>query len=444
MVGTHDMTTGPIAKQLIVFSLPLLASSLIQQLYNTVDLIFVGHLIGTNATAAVGACSLLVTCLVGFFTGLSIGSGVVSGQYFGGRDFAKLKRVICSAITICLICGLAFSILAWLSASLLLEAMNTPDAVFDDAVRYLKIYFLSLTSMVTYNVGAGIVRALGNSTSPMIYQLYGGLGNVVANWFFVAVLGWGIQGSAIATVISQTLAESFVFHHLLRLDERYRFDWNFKVDLPSSRRILIIGIPAGIQATAITLSNICVQYFINSMGVDAVAAFASYFKVELFIYLPILACGQAVTNFVAQNMGARQFHRLDRGMRIAIAIGMCITLPMSAIMIFGGRYAFSIFVDSPEVIDLGCQLIMISFPFYFIYVVLEVCAASMRGRGRALLPMCITVFNLCGLRLGLLIWFTSYDASAQSIVAVYPWTWLSTAVMMAVASYGTRKIDSRL
>lgn len=289
---TKDLTHGPIGRQLFWFSLPLFAGSLIQQLYSTVDLIFVGRVLGKDAAAAVGASTFIIIIILGFFIGLSVGIGVIAAREFARGEFENLSRVVHCTAGLTIIFSIVFTILGIIFAPTVLELMNTPPEIMHWGTVYIRLFMLSLFSIVSYNVGSGILRALGNSLSPMIYQLIGGIANVIGNFLFVYYWNFGISGSAMATVVSQTLAAGLVIYHLYNMDARYclRFK-KITLDLPLAREIFRIGIPAAIQTIVITLSNIVVQTNINGLGVNSIAAYAAYFKVENVIYLPIMALG---------------------------------------------------------------------------------------------------------------------------------------------------------
>lgn len=290
----QDLTRGPIGKQLTAFALPLFAGSLIQLLYNTVDLMFVGRILGAEASAAVGASSLIVTCILGVFTGLSVGVGVAAAKAVGSGDTGKLKDIIRTAAGLTCLLALVFTVLGFLMAPMCLRWMRTPEEILPSAVGYLRLYLLSLISIVSYNIGSGILRALGNTRSPMLYQLFGGIANLLGNTLLIYCLNWGVQGAALATACSQGLAALLTVGHLCRMKTEYRLRLGqMKLDKAICKAFLAVGIPSAVQSVVITLSNLIVQSHINVLGVDSIAAVTAYFKVENFIYLPIMAFGQA-------------------------------------------------------------------------------------------------------------------------------------------------------
>lgn len=422
------MTEGPIFSQIILFAIPLFLSSLIQQLYNTVDLIFVGQLLNTDATAAVGASSMLVVLMVGFFGGIGIGIGIIMAKAFGSGDTGRMRDVIHNAAGLSLAGSLGLMVLGWIASPFILKWMNTPDRILELGVLYLRYYFVCMVSVICFNSASGILRALGNSRAPMIYQLIGGLANVVGDFFFLYVLKMGVQGVALATLFSQTCACVVTVRHLFLLDPAYRLNVRkIRIQPKIAKEILAVGLPSGVQSMIITFSNMLIQSQINMLGVTSIAAFTAYYRVETIIYNPIMAFGQAASTFVGQNTGARKFRRAKEGTRDTIIIGVIVTITISVFVILFSGFFYGLFTKDPEVIRLGSQMARVSFPFYFVYVFLEVFASSVRGAGKALPPMLITVVNMCGVRTIILMTIMHFAPSATHLVAVYPITWAVTA-----------------
>lgn len=323
----RNLTEGIIWKQLLLFALPLLGSSFIQQLYNTVDLLFVGNLLEKEATAAVGASSLVITCIVGFFTGLSVGTGVIVSLALGAGEKKKIEDTIHTAMGLSLAGGAVLSVIGIALAEPFLRWMNTPEEILPAAVSYARIYFLSMIPIVTYNMNSGILRALGNSKMPMLIQFAGGIVNIIMDYVSIRYWHMGVDGVAWATMGSQGAAALLSVLSLMRGERGYRLRWK-KLRIQGSifQEILKLGVPAGLQSMVITLSNVFIQYAINGFGVDEIAAFAAYFKVELLIYLPIVAFGQAMMTFSGQNAGAGKPERVKHntvGFRI-ISLIICL------------------------------------------------------------------------------------------------------------------------
>lgn len=428
-----NLTEGKITKQLIWFALPFLGSSLIQQLYNTVDLMFVGRLLGKEASAAVGAGGLLITCILGLFTGLSVGVGVVTASAFGGKKYDEVKKTVHTAASLSLIGGIVMAFFGIWLAPEFLGLMNVPADILPMAVGYIRIYFLSLLSIIGYNMSAGILRALGDSRSPMLYQLWGGIANIFGNALFICVLKWGVNGAAAATFLSQSVAAVLTIRHVCKLDDRYRLRFRELCLEPGiCRQIIFIGFPAAVQAMVITLSNLIIQSCINSLGVDNIAAFTTYFKVENFVYLPILAFGQANTTFTSQNIGAGYLKRAQKGTVITMGLGICVTVTISMLLLIFHDFAFGLFTEDGTVLELAYSIAGITFPLYFLYVFLEVLSAAIRGAGKSIPPMIIILINSCLVRVAALQIIMNIQPTVTGVAVVYPLTWATNVICLAL------------
>ncbi len=432
-IRSMDLTQGTIWKQVILFALPLLGSSLIQQLYNTVDLIFVGQYLNKEASVAVGSGSLLITCIINFFAGLSVGISVITGQSFGAGNKEGLRKTIQTAVVICLVGGTVLAVIGVGGAPIFLRWLNTPNEVLPLAITYIRIYFISIFSIVSFNVGAGILRATGDSATPMRCQLAGGITNVVADWFFIAVLNMGVAGVAIATLASQSMAAFLTVSRLRKFPEEYRLRLNsIHADPEILNLVFTIGVPSGIQGMILTLSNLVVQGNINTLDVNSIAAFVAYYKVELFIYTPIQAIGNTAMTFVSQNVGAKQPGRARKGIRWCIGIGVALSVCTAILLLNIPSAAFSLFTRDPDVITIGTAIIHSTFPFYFVYVFLEVFSCTLRGTGRSMPPMMITIANMCGVRILLITLVMHFAPTAPMVAMIYPATWLTSACCMFV------------
>ena len=425
------LTKGPIGRSLFLFALPLFGSSLIQQLYNTVDLIFVGRILGTDASAAVGSGGLVVTSILGLFTGLGVGVGIAAGHAFGADDGEELDQVVHTAAGISIAGGILFTILGWILTPVFLRWLNTPENILGLSVVYLRIYFLSLLFIIAYNISSGILRSLGDSRMPMLYQLAGGIANVFGNAFFMYVLKLGVAGAALSTVLWQGVAAALRVRHLRRMQGPYRLRFSrIRIHPHTCGKILRVGIPSAVQSVVITLSNLIVQSRINGLGVDSIAAFTIYFKVENLVYLPILAVGQANAAFASQNMGAGFVERIKKGTWTSAAMGVFMTVLIStAVLLFPG-FVLGWFSTEAAVIRLGTQIVQITFPFYFLYVFLEVFAGTLRGAGRAAAPMLVVILNLCVVRILVLEAVMRVWRNVQGVALIYPVTWAVTALCL--------------
>jgi len=433
MKKTIDMTKGSILKNLILFSIPLLLSSVIQQMYNTVDLLCVGNMLGSTSAAAVGAGALLITCLIGLFSGLSVGVNIVIAKFFGAGDKENLQKGIHSAVFIALTGGILLTLIGIIGAPYFLNIMNTPSNIMKEAIIYIRIYFLSITSMIVYNICSGIIRAGGNSRIPMVAQFIGGIINIIVNILFIFYFEWGIKGAAAATFCSQTVCAVIVLRYLLLQDGEFNLKLSkLKFYKNIFKQIIYIGLPAGIQSLVISLSNVVVQSYINCLDVYSISAFVYYMKVELLIYYPIMAIGQAVMTFAGQNSGAGKYNRVRSGIKISILLGVSLTIVLSFIVLKSGAFWFGLFDKESNVIAKGIEIISVTFPFYFIYVIMEVLSSAIRGTGKSIPPMVIILSNICMLRIFLLYIIVPKVESVKGVAAVYPITWASTAAFMLI------------
>lgn len=432
-MNSYSLTKGSIGKSLLFFLLPILISSLIQQLYSTVDLIFIGIFCGTESTAAIGASNLIITCLIGFFNGMAVGTNVVAAHIYGQENESDLKKVINIVFISGTIGGAILMFIGMFFAPTFLRLMNTPVSIMDIAVRYLRIYMMSMISIVLYNLCSGILRALGDSKSPMIFQIIGGSTNIISDIIFIGFFKMGVEGAAIGTFLSQTLASILFIIHICRHTSKVNFNISFKnFDNKLFNRILIIGVPAGIQSIVITLSNIIIQSNINGFGVDAIAAFTAYFKIEMIIYLPILALGQAVVSFVGQNYGAKQYDRIKEGVKYSIIYSVIVTIIVSSLIMLTSSFFVGLFTQNSEVISIGTRIIRTSFPFYFLYAILECLSCLIRGKGKSIPPMIITLFSFCGIRIVFLIYILSKWYDLKSIAISYPVSWAIAVLLTSL------------
>lgn len=442
--NSHTLTKGSVGKGILLFALPLLGSSLIQQLYSTVDLIFVGQLLGTKASAAIGASGLIVTCMIGFFNGMAVGTNVFAARHYGARRFEQLKKLIQTIFWTGIIGGFFLTVIGLVLSPVFLTWMGTPESIFPLAVRYLRIYMASMISVVSYNLLSGVLRALGDSRTPMLYQFFGGIINVFADFIFLYVFHMGVEGTAFATLFSQTFAAIGVMIHLYRLKKPYALRIRFSdCSLKEFTDILKVGVPAGVQSIIITLSNIIIQSQINTLGVTSVASFTVYFRVELIIYLPIVALGQAVVSFIGQNYGAGNWERIKKGNRLCIFGGSLITFAACILLIIAMPVILNVFTKDAAVAAQTLEIVKVTFPFYFFYTVLECFSSNLRGFGKAFLPMIVTVISFCGFRIVALFALMAKNPSLDKVALSYPISWGIAAAAMAMLYVRNNRNRSR-
>lgn len=421
-----DLTHGPVARGVAAFALPLLGSSVVQQLYGTVDFLFVGNVLGTAATAALGVGAMMLALMVGLFSGVALGVIVKVANLAGARDADGAASAAATGVWLGIAGGLLLALTGEALAEPFVAWMAVPAEAAAEAVAYLRFAVAAAVPLALYNACAGALRGFGDSRAPLLAQVAGGVLNIGANWLALCVLGLGVAGCGAATFAANGAAAAVALGSLARRGGMSgRGAWP---DLGIARSVLAFGLPVSAQTVAITLSNVVMQHQIDLLGVEAIAAFAIYLNVELPIYYPILAMGQATTTFVAQNAGAGDHARCKAGVRTCQLMCLAVAAAMSAVMLACGQWAYQLFDRSDAVIGIGCRIIGITFPFYFLYAVLEVQGDAMRGYGHSLAPALVVLANICALRVALVV---GVATDVAGIAAAYPVTWATTAAIMA-------------
>lgn len=395
---------------------------------------FVGNIVGKGASAAVGSTSLLTVCILGFFMGMGVGVGVLSAHAFGAKQDEELKAIIHTAIGLVIILSVVAMAIGLLGCSLFLRWMQVPQRIMDLALTYIRIYLLGMFPIVCYNVATGIIRALGNARSPLIYAIIGGLVNIGADALFMLGLRWGIAGAALATVLSQGLSAMLALRYLIHLPDQWKLEARrITIDRTLAKRIMGLAVPEAIRSMLMTFANILIQTGINGLGVSSMAAYAAYGKVEGFIYFPQWSVGQANTTFVSQNLGAGNLKRAERSTKVALAMGIGITLITSGIAMLAAYPIFRAFSADPWVIELSVRTGRAAYGLYFLYAIVEVLAGAIRGSGTTTSPMVITMVTLCGFRVLILNIALRYLHTLNQIVGiVFPATWGIAATSFAI------------
>ena len=422
----RDMTEGSILRQMILFALPLMLGNVFQMLYNTVDSVIVGNFVSKQALAAIGSTTVIVNMMVFFFNGFSIGAGVVIGQYFGARDMDKLHRAIETTMAATFVLSLLFSLLGVALVRPLLRFMSTPEDVLPEATVYLRIYLGGISGLLIYNMGSGILRAVGDSTRPLYFLILTSLLNIVLDLFFVLVLKMGVAGAAVATVLSQFVSGALILILLSRTRDIYRLVWReLKIELFLLKKIFAVGLPMAIQQVLTAFSNIFVQHYINFFGSDVMAGWSSYNRLDQFIMLPMQSMSMAATTFVSQNIGAGRERRADRGTGASLLLSCGVTGVIAALlMVFAGP-AVRLFSPDREVIRWGELFIRTNVLFLLFNCVNHVLAGAMRGRGESVGPMIIMLSCFVGARQLYLYLVTVYVSNTPRIVGFgYPVGWM--------------------
>ena len=422
-----DMTEGPILRLLIAFALPLMLGNVFQMLYNTVDSVIVGNFVSKQALAAIGATTMIVNLFVFFFNGFSIGAGVVIGQYFGARDMEKLHDAIETTMAATFILSLLFSLLSIVIVDPMLRMMSTPEDVFHDASVYLHIYLGGIAGLLIFNMGSGVLRAVGDSTRPLYFLIFTSLLNIALDLFFVLVLKMGVAGAAVATIVSQFLSAALILVLLSRTRDIYRLEWReLCIRWPILRRVFAIGLPAAVQSVITALSNVFVQGYINVFGSDVMAGWSSYNKLDQFIMLPMQSMAMSATTFVSQNVGAGNDRPSDRGTVAALGLTCAVTGSIIALLVAFAPGAVRLFSPDEAVIRYGVLFIRTNVIFLLFNCINHVLAGALRGRGDSRGPMIIMLASFVALRQIYLFVVTHYFANTPRIVGIgYPVGWVS-------------------
>lgn len=435
-MAVTQMTEGSISKQLVLFAIPILISNLFQQLYNTVDTAIVGRFVGANALAAVGTCNLVVVFMIYFFIGLSNGSSIVLSQCFGQNDNEKVFKTVHTTMGLSFISGIILMIVGLLFAETILKWINTPDDVIGYAITYIKIYFLSMIPMMVFNMGTGILRAVGDSKTPLYYLAASGVANIILDLIFIVQFKFGVMGAALATTISQTISAVLIMIKLIKSNEIYKLHISkIRIDFDILKKILVIGIPTGLQSVLVCFSNIIVQSKVNLFGLNVMAALSIYYKVEGFIYMPIEAMAMAISNFIGQNIGAKNLERVKKGKKLSMRICVVMTVLIGGLIMLLHTPILKIFTTDEKVIYYGTQFILFIIPLYFIYAMNQILSGVLRGAGQTFIPMVIGLVCMCGLRVGWLVVMIGIVKDVRIIYASYPLTWIFTNIFMSIYYY---------
>lgn len=437
--NTTQITDGVIWKQLLIFFFPILLGTFFQQLYNTVDTIIVGRFVGTQALAAVGSTSALVNLINGFFMGLSTGSTVVLSQFYGAGDRNGVKRSMQTNAILSLILGLLSVVVGVFGSPGLLRLIKTPESCLDDAIRYAQIYFAGTVATVVYNMGSGILRAMGDSRRPLYFLIVTSFSNIILDLFFVVVLKQGIAGAAIATVLSQIISAVLVVAALCRLPKDICLDLSkLHVDATLLRRILVIGIPAGLQFITFDLSNLLVQSGINSFGDVTVAAWAAFAKTDSLTWMISGAFGVSITTFVGQNFGAQKYNRIRKSVWTCLFMSIATQLFVSTMTMLLRRFILGIYTTDLDVIRVGAYAMLWIVPFNALFMFVEVFAGTMRGVGYSVMPTVITGVCICLFRVLWVLLIVSRWHTIEVLCIVYPFSWiLASAVFLITYLRGT-------
>ena len=430
------MTEGNIWKQIILFSIPLILGNLMQQLYNTADMIIVGQFVGSNALAAVGSSGSLIGLLIGFCTGTSAGAGVVIAQGYGAKKERDVERAVHTTMALALILGAVVMVIGILFSPQILQWMGTPKAVLQESILYLRIYFCGMIPGIVYNMSAGILNAVGNSGRSLVYLAIASVTNIVLDLVFVGWLDLGVAGVGIATGLSQVISCICIVGYMMKTNDMYKVHLRKIYCHPDmAKKIIAIGLPTGIQNMVLSLSNVLIQSGVNGFGEKAMAGFAAYMKIDGFNILPLMSFSMAATTFTGQNVGAKRIDRVKKGMWVTLILGVGYTILSGAFLLTFAEPIIGIFTNDSIVIQYGKLAAKFFCPFYFLLAVMHEQAGTIRGTGKTIPPMAVILFALCVVRVFWMQAVAPHVTMIAGIYVIYPISWTIGAVLMSLYSW---------
>jgi len=439
------MTEGSIFRHLISFAFPLLVGNLFQQLYNMVDTWVVGRYVSNEAYAAVGSVGPIVNMLIGFFLGLSSGAGVVISQYYGAQKHDKVSHAVHTAILMTVIMGIVFTGIGLAMTPFMLDLMKTPDNVLPESTAYLTIYFCGVLGLMIYNIGAGILRAVGDSQRPFYFLVVCAIMNTVLDLVFVLVFHMGVQGVALATILSQSTSAVLVVITLLRSDNCIKLiPKELKIHWDMLRKIFSVGIPAALQMAITSFSNIFVQSYINYFGDNCMSGWTTYAKVDQLLFLPMQSISLASTTFVGQNLGKNQVCRARKGVTMSLIMAVSSTVIMLIPVLLLAPQIVAFFNDKPEVIEYGTLLLRWISPFYILCSFNQIYSGALRGAGNTKAPMIIMLVSFVAFRQVYLYTVSQFWNEILPIAMGYPAGWLLCSSLSALYYHKARLEKTRL
>ena len=421
------MTEGVIWKEILLFSIPLLLGNLFQQLYNAVDSVVVGNYIGAQALAAVGSSAPVINLLVSFFMGLAVGAGVIISRYFGARKKEELHIAVHTSLALTFAAGLVMTLIGVLISPYVLQWVGTPSDVMESSVLYLRIYFLGILSVMVYNMGSGILRAVGDSRNPLYFLIVSSVTNIILDMLFVIVFHMGIAGVGWATLIAQTISAVLTMLLLMRTKEEYQVKLkHIRFHKHMLYEIVRLGLPSGLQNAIVSFSNVIVQSNINAFGSLAMAGCGSYTKIDGFAILPVMSYSIALTTFTGQNMGAKKYDRVKTGILMSVITIVCI----SALLLMLGPNVLAIFSSDPTVINYGLYMMHVLAPGYIFLAISHAFNGIIRGAGITTVPMIVMVTCWCGLRMAWILTSVPLFHDIGVVFMGWPLTWIASALWL--------------
>ena len=425
------MTEGVIWKEILLFSIPLLLGNLFQQLYNAVDSVVVGNYIGAQALAAVGSSAPVINLLVSFFMGLAVGAGVIIYRYFGARKKEELHIAVHTSLALTFAAGLVMTLIGVLISPYVLQWVGTPSDVMESSVLYLRIYFLGILSVMVYNMGSGILRAVGDSRNPLYFLIVSSVTNIILDMLFVIVFHMGIAGVGWATLIAQTISAVLTMLLLMRTKEEYQVKLkHIRFHKHMLYEIVRLGLPSGMQNAIVSFSNVIVQSNINAFGSLAMAGCGSYTKIDGFAILPVMSYSMALTTFTGQNMGAKKYDRVKQGAKTGILMSVITIVCISALLLMLGPNVLAIFSSDPTVINYGLYMMHVLAPGYIFLAISHAFNGIIRGAGITTVPMIVMVTCWCGLRMAWILTSVPLFHDIGVVFMGWPLTWIASALWL--------------
>ena len=424
------MTSGTIWKQILLFAFPVFLGNLFQQLYNTADSLIVGNYLGSSSLAAVTSCGELIFLLTSLFQGISVGAGVVIARYFGANDKERMQNAIHTLMAFGIMFGIGLTVFGYLLAPVLLGWMSTPKNVIHLSATYLQIYFLGSLGMILYNSCVGIMQSVGDSKHPLYFLIVSSCVNVVLDIVFVAGLHMNVEGAALATILSQFLSAILCLYLLIRTNESHQVHLSkIRIHADVGKEILEMGIPTGIQNSLISISNVVVQSNINTFGSLAMAGMGTYSKIEGFAFLPITSFMMALTTFVSQNRGAKEYERARKGARFGLVCSVSLAETIGLLIALFVTPLMRLFVDDPQVIQYGVERAHYATILFFMLAYSHGVSAVLRGVGKSVVPMVVMLVCWCLVRVTLLTMLNMLFHNILFVYLIYPFTWSLSSIV---------------
>ncbi|SEL19430.1 putative efflux protein, MATE family [Butyrivibrio sp. ob235] len=440
-----DMTKGALLPKILLFSIPLIISSVLQLLFNAADIVVVGQFagddtLGANCVAAIGSTGSVINMLLSVFMGLSVGVNVLAARYFAAKQKKEMEETVHTTVALALIGGIIIAVIGILVSRPILEMMGSPEEVIDLSTLYMRIYFIGMPVTMLYNFGAAILRATGDTRRPLYYLMNAGVINVILNLIFVIGFHMHVAGVALATILAQAVSAGLIVKALITTDEMYKLSIRkIRVDMDKTKRIVRVGLPAGLQGAIFSFSNVLIQSSINEFGSVAMAGSAAAANIEGFVYMAMNSVYQACVSFTSQNVGANKPERIGKVLRTCLAVVFVVGAVMGNVFYFFGAQLVSIYTKEPATIQYGVQRMAVICTVYFLCGCMDVICGSLRGMGYSTVPMIVSIIGACGLRI---VWILTVFRIYHDLTVLYisyPVTWTITSTAHLISYFIIKK-----